>query len=195
MSVARPTLTRYAALCAAAALALTAATAGATIIDALTMEQLVARADHIVVATVVERTSLWNGHGQIATDVTLQVERSLEGDSQPGQPLVVRRIGGEVGDVGMTVAGAPRFEVGGRYLLFLERRGEHLRTVGMSQGVMPVRNGATGPIVHPGGGGLMLVRQASTGAMEAAPGALPGPLPAARVMDDLRDLIRASHGR
>ena len=153
---------------------LAAAPASATMSEALSLDQLVGGADHIVVAVATSSRSQFDSQGRIVTDVEMQVEDSMKGSSAAGHILVVRRLGGYVGDLGMLVEGEPQFEVGGRYLVFLRAmtNGQTLRPVGMSQGVMSVVADAGAPMVHPGGQGLSLVQRVRGGQLAPAPAAL-----------------------
>jgi hypothetical protein len=153
---------------------LAAAPASATVSEALSLDQLVGGADDVVVAVATSSQSQFDAQGRIVTDVEMQVEDSMKGSSAAGHILVVRRLGGYVGDLGMLVEGEPQFEVGGRYLVFLRRMtdGRTLRPVGMSQGVMSVVADAGPPMVHPGGQGLALVQRVRGGQLAPAPAAL-----------------------
>jgi hypothetical protein len=152
-----------------------AAPASATISEALSLEQLVRTADHVVLATALRSQSQFDEQGRIVTDVELRVEDTMKGPMSSGHIVVVRRFGGYVGDLGMLVEGEPSFLPGSRYLVFARGMGddEHiLRAVGMSQGVMPVIAEGGVPTVQPGGHGLSLVQRARGGSLIAAPAAL-----------------------
>lgn len=121
------------------------------------MGALVSRSDQVVVARVTAQQARWEGE-RIVTDVLLDIEESVHGDATAGGQLMVVRLGGAIGELGMRVEGEPGFEDGGRYLLFLRNWQGNYRPVGMSQGVMRIREAADGTaIVQPGGVGLSLV--------------------------------------
>ena len=184
------------ALGALAAALLASLPAAATTSEALDMRELVRRADETVVATAVDSRVHRDGHRRIVTDVTLRVERALQGTARVGGRIVVRRLGGAIGDLGMRIEGEPSFEIGGRYLLFLRRLPGTgvLRPVGMSQGVMRVRRGGTaGEVVEPGAQGLRLMRRTG-GALVPAPAALPEARPLDRVIAEVTDLVAADRG-
>jgi hypothetical protein len=141
-----------------AALAL-ATPAEATIIEAVSLEELVQRSDHVVIGVVLAEVPHYDERGRIVTDVRIRVESSMKGSTRTGDELMIRRMGGVIGDIGMRVEGEPEFDVGDRRLLFLRDRSAYCRPVGMSQGVLPVRveNGQTW--VESGTTGLALVRR------------------------------------
>lgn len=125
--------------CAIVWLSLTAAPVHASIVEALDLDGLVAEAEEVVVARVIEQRSHYDERGLIVTDYSMQVERSEKGTSAPGSMLVVRRLGGIVGERGLRIAGEPTFQAGELVLLFGDRNGEtYVRPVGMAQGALRV---------------------------------------------------------
>lgn len=169
------------------------ASAAASMALAVSLEQLVARADHIVLARAVAKQSLFDAHGRIVTDVELVVERSEKGPSRPGDSLVVRSLGGVVDGIATRVIGAPTFEVGQRQLLFAiddpEGRGV-VHTLELSQGLMRVfeRDGA--PWVHGGGEGLALRKRREDGTLAATGAGADRPLD--ELLARVRELLEAS---
>lgn len=75
----------------------------------------------------------WIG-GRIFREVTFVADRVLKGPYKSGQPITLWAPGGEVGDLGQWVPGAPEFVQGERVLLFLEPRPIGYVVVGMSLG-------------------------------------------------------------
>jgi len=168
---------------------LAAAPAAASITTALPLTELVGRADLVFVAVVVRQQARWDERRRIVTDVTLRVEECVKGSAAPGDELVLRRLGGVIGDLGMRVEGEPSFADGQRAVLFAQQSpvGPHLRAVGMSQGVMPVEDdGAGRAVVLPGGAGLSLVRRLPDGQIVRAPGAIMRATP----LEDLLGRVR-----
>ena len=105
-------------------LILTAASARSTSVLPLTFDELVARADEVIMARVVARQSSWvtsRSGRAIVTDVTFSVERTLKGESRIQRTLEF--LGGTVGDVTLTVAGIPEFQVNDRDVLFVRDTG------------------------------------------------------------------------
>jgi len=160
------------------AVAAVAAPASATVMAALGMNELVAQADEVFVGSVVSQRARWDDRGRIVTDVMFAVEQTAKGAARVGATITIVRFGGAIGDVGMRIEGEPMFDDGERALVFARRVGGPrgmLRPVGMSQGVMPVRDGAWGVMVHPGGAGLALTQRLAGGALAPAPAALVSP--------------------
>ncbi len=173
-----------------------AAPAAASITLALDLDELIDASEVVVLGTVIERHSHYNAQRQIVTDVTLRVEDVMKGSAARGDDIVVRRLGGEVGDIGMRVEGEPTFTEGERAVVFAERVGPDLRPTGMSQGVLRVRLDDGGQeLVHPATQALQLVRRGSGGRLEPAPGYLLGARPLADVMDEIRQAVERQSAR
>lgn len=105
-------------------LILTAASARSTSVLPLTFDELVARADDVIMARVVARQSSWvtsRSGRAIVTDVTFSIERTLKGE--PRIQRTLEFLGGTVGDVTLTVAGIPEFQVNDRDVLFVRDTG------------------------------------------------------------------------
>ncbi len=126
--------------------------AHATLARPLSLTQLVTRSDAVVVARVIGKQARYDQEGRIVTDVALEVERTVRGDA--GRALTLLCFGGNIGEVGMRIAGEPELDDEGRYLLFLRNFEDRFRPVGMSQGVMRIEDTPSGTRVHPGGQGL-----------------------------------------
>lgn len=84
-------------------------------------EQLVRRAETVVVGRVAQQHSQWNSdRTRIVTQVTVTVDEVLKGD--PNQrSLVVSVPGGEIDGVGELYTHTPRFRVSEAVVLFVER--------------------------------------------------------------------------
>lgn len=140
--------------------------AHATTMLALSLEDLVARADEIVLGTVVRAQSRWSKPGSvIVTDAEVRVDQSLKGTSADGDTLLVTTLGGAVGDIALTVPGAAELKPGHQTLLFLRHKkgSKSLHVVGMSQGAIQVRveNGIS--VVDSAQGGAELVETDANG--------------------------------
>jgi hypothetical protein len=124
-----------------------AAAAQATVMVELSLEEMVARADGIVIATV-ERSGSQLVLGESAephTVTTLRVSEWLKGAG--GERIVLRERGGVVQDRGMWIDGTPRYARGERVLVFLERRPDQpgqFRTFAMAQGKFRIVSGIGG---------------------------------------------------
>lgn len=78
-------------------------------------------ADLIITGKVLEQTSNWNeDNTRIYTNATIRVEEYLKG-ANTGSSIVVKYLGGEVGDVGELYSHMPRFEDEEDVLVFLTK--------------------------------------------------------------------------
>ena len=99
-------------------------TAAPTSVVAPTFDELVARAESVVVAQVVATRSTWvdsRAGRSIVTDVTFSIERTLKGPIYAERSLEF--LGGTVGDDTLRVTGMPQFHVGDRDVLFINDSG------------------------------------------------------------------------
>lgn len=151
---------------------LVASPAAATSLQALSLGELVENAQQIIVGEVLTSQSHYDERGQIVTDHEVRVIDVWSG--QPLSSVLVRSLGGSVGEVGMRVPGSASLRTGERYLLFLRSISPNrpMRCVGMSQGAMPVQGSAQSAQVLPGGAGAHLVQRNPQGQLIAAPSAL-----------------------
>lgn len=183
-------LRRLARIFAALGLLVAAAPAAASVTVALGLDELVVRSEQVVLGTVIARRALRDHEGRIVTDVTIRIDDSMKGGHSRGEDLVVRRLGGAIGELGMRVEGEPTFTDGERSVVFAERLGQNLRPTGMSQGVLRVRLEEGGrELVHPAVRGLELVRRTTAGALVPAPPYLIHPRPLNDVMDEIRQAV------
>lgn len=184
------------ALAALAAAVFVVAPAFATTIEALDMRALVERSDRVLLGTVVRQEARWDDRHRIVTDVTVRVEDAMKGDAAVGHEVVVRCLGGAIGDLGMHIEGEPSFEDGDRAIVFGRaiRGAAYVRPVGMSQGVLPIRTLEGREMVLPGGRGLALVSRAQGGRLLAAPAALLAPRPLPDVVAEIRAHVAATVG-
>ena len=95
--------------------------ADATVLTKLTLEDMTARADQVLVGRVEQISSrLAPGHdGLIVTEVTIRCTRSIRGVSA-GSVLHVRHLGGTVGELGQKVFGEASYQVGEEVVLLAE---------------------------------------------------------------------------
>ena len=105
---------------------------------AVELKDLSKGADIILTGKVTQQTSSWNENNtRIYTEATIQVEEYLKGIGNESS-VVVRYLGGEVGDVGELYSHMPRFEDKEEVLVFLTRDEQNLN--------YKVFNGADGKI-------------------------------------------------
>jgi hypothetical protein len=113
---------------------LCAAPADCTILIRQDLQDLVRGAESIVRARVVSNAAAWDPDRRfIWTWTTLDVVETWKGPAT-GR-IALRELGGEVGSVGMRVAGTPKYAVGEDVIVFLYRDAQGAqRTLGWTQG-------------------------------------------------------------
>ena len=118
--------------------AVLAAPAFATTVLKLDMEQLVRRADLIVQGRVESVYSQWDEQRRLVfTYVSIRVDDPLKGERR--QSVLIRQVGGTIGTIQMSVAGAPQFKTGEMTLVFLKRQDDStFQVVGMNQGLYKI---------------------------------------------------------
>jgi hypothetical protein len=181
-------------LMAAATLAL-AAPARASVVVGLDLPELTGQADVVVRGRAVAQAARWDdAHTRIYTDVTFVVEQTYKGAPRPGEPVVITRLGGSVGGIGMRVYGEATFATGEEAIVFLRRApgGRRLSVVGMGQGKLTVLRDARGARVlrSAGAAGVRLVAPDATGRIQRRPAA-PSVRPLAEVERDLAAAVKA----
>ena len=123
----------------------TAASARATTYTPVTFDELVTRAEVIFIGEVVDVRpfALETRDGTvIKTRVVFRVQDPVVGTTSALE--VFEFLGGELGDVGMAVAGMPRFAVGDRRVVFARRERSINPIVGFTQGLLQVRRDSSG---------------------------------------------------
>jgi hypothetical protein len=178
----------------ASAVALIVAPALASVLQALSLEDLTRKADLIVVGVGGETQARHSADGRlIVTDVNVDVQDVLKGSVKKGDGVVVTVLGGNLDGLGLRVPGEASIPQGKPALLFLYRNGaagNDLRVVGMAQGMMPMQPNDQGTMmIIPGGSGSALVDRGGDGKLQQAPAALLQPEPAVSVLDRVRALV------
>ncbi len=177
----------------AAAVVGTSIPAAATIMIPLSIEDMTARAVTVVRARVADSSARWDGaRKHIHTYTNLEILDVIAGDRAKGDVVVVRTLGGAVGEIGMKVSGTAKFESGEEIVVFLTQEpleAGTLRVVGMSQGKYDVRRDAGKPaIVVPGLEGVAFAARGSDGVMRVDRGAAkPGTI----ALQDLEQRVRS----
>jgi hypothetical protein len=142
--VMRPSHPLIAMVAPVVALAMAAGQGQASLILALDLPTLVARADQISVVDVVSVKAAWNAeHDRILTTVDVAVVDCWKGAAAPASHVTVVQPGGTVGGLTMRIDGMPHFSPGERALLFLRGSAERASVVGMAQGKRPLSREAT----------------------------------------------------
>ena len=118
--------------------------ASATLIQRMSLEELVDEAQSVVHGSVAKKWSAWDDKQQVIwTHYEITVADSLKG-AREGK-IVVSEPGGTVGDAAMQVAGAPVYEVGEEVVLFTAPTPiGYARTCGWTQGKFHVEKSAGG---------------------------------------------------
>lgn len=93
---------------------------GTGIIEKLTVEELTAGADSILVGEVTDSACYEEGEGSIYTLVTVSLEQTIKGETK--EAVSVRVPGGELNGQTLWVEDAPSFQMGERAAVFLEER-------------------------------------------------------------------------
>ncbi|MEZ4298562.1 MAG: hypothetical protein R3B70_26660 [Polyangiaceae bacterium] len=107
----------------------------------LSLDELVAHSQAVVVGTASERKSQWEelaGGKRIVTYTKIKVDKTISGSA--GTEVWVRTLGGTVGDIGQAVSGEAQIATGSKSVLFLTKRGDVTMVTGMAQGHYPVAN-------------------------------------------------------
>lgn len=163
--------------------------ARATLLLAQSLEEMVDEADHVVVVAGLGETSRWDRYGRIVSDMRLRVADTAKGPFRRGQEITVTRLGGDMDDVGMTVAGEARVAVGERAVLFLDAvDADTMRVTNMSLGLFPVVTQQGVLSVLPSGAGLELVVRGRDGALAPTVAPLQGPTPLSDFLAVVREL-------
>jgi hypothetical protein len=121
--------------------------AGASVARALSLAELVRQSESVALATALQAESRWETVGRarrIVTYTRLRVDEPFHGAARDSEVLV-RTLGGRVGDVGQIVHGEAMLVVGEQAVLFLGLAPDGAVAVaGMSQGHYPVRRDQKG---------------------------------------------------
>ncbi len=130
-----------------------AASASATTIIPLSLDQLAGKSTTIVRAQATQTWSAWNPqHTVIYTYTKFQVVKSLKGASE--QTITVKQIGGRVGNTMQRVSGVRHFTVGEEDVLFLQPSQDYdgtLIVTGLVQGSFQLYRSANGKIMASNG--------------------------------------------
>jgi len=106
---------------------------GQGLVEKLTLDELAAKADSILVGQVTDIACYQESEGNIYTLVTLSAEQHIKGETQ--QEVVIRIPGGELNGHMLWVEDVPSFQLGERAVVFLEKReGDDFTVVGGFQG-------------------------------------------------------------
>jgi hypothetical protein len=109
---------------------------------AVSLPQLVGLSQYALVGSATEAYSRWESAGssrRIVTYVNIQVTQPIDGRPPPETSLMLRTLGGRVGDIGQLVHGEARFELGAPTVIFLTPDSDGvLGVTAMAQGHYPL---------------------------------------------------------
>ena len=119
--------------------------AASTTFEERDFNALVSEADQIVIGTVAAKVARRTGDREIVTDFRFEDLKVVKG-TVPSASLTLTMLGGTVGTETLAVAGAPTFQRGVRYLVFVSGNGSVMfPVVGGHQGIFQLRkDGASG---------------------------------------------------
>lgn len=127
---------------------LTASTAGAIAFESRDFGALAAEANQIVIGTLASSNARRTGTREIVTDFRFAALDVIKGAvTEP--TFILTMLGGTVGTETLTVAGAPTFQPGVRYLVFVIGNGSVMfPLVGGAQGIFQIRKDAVSRVSH-----------------------------------------------
>lgn len=141
-----------------------ASVAGATLVKPMSLEALIGESDVIVHATVESQTVTWasgDERAMIHTLTELRVIDALKGDAKANDTVLIRQLGGEIGEEAILVEGNAQLVRGEEVVIFLDRdeRAPLHYVVGMAQGKYHVDTSTQPPTLHRDLDGLSFLPQ------------------------------------
>jgi len=128
------------------------APAGASTARALTLAELVGKSTTVIVGTAVAKRSSWvtiGGTKRIVTDTRVKIEELVSGADPSTTEIVVRTLGGAVGDVGQIVDGEAELTIGEQSMTFVTQIDPDFYGVtAMGQGHYPITADTRGRILR-----------------------------------------------
>lgn len=114
-------------------------TSRAASFERMNLDQIMVGAEQIFLGTVGSASSVFASSREIVTDFNFVDVELIKGILLAPSPQI-RMLGGTVGNISLTIAGAPTFVIGKRYLVFIAGNGNVMfPTLGGSQGIFEVR--------------------------------------------------------
>ncbi len=111
--------------------------------ERMDLDRLTFGAEQIFAGTAASASSRFAGR-QIVTDFTFVDVEVIKGELSEPSPKV-RMLGGTMGDMSLAIPGAPTFQLGRRYLVFINGNGTVMfPTLGGSQGIFELRQDVPG---------------------------------------------------
>jgi hypothetical protein len=119
----------------------------ASLSRAVPLDALVSRSRHVIVGEPLEAHSVWERIGSrkhIVTYTRVRTHELLAGQDPRAEELLVRTLGGQVGDLGELVHGEAVLQVGRRGVLFTMQSRDALAVTAMAQGHYPLQRDSAG---------------------------------------------------
>ncbi|MBK7581979.1 MAG: hypothetical protein IPI67_17450 [Myxococcales bacterium] len=121
--------------------------ASASIARAVSLKELVRESERALIGTCLSAESRYEsvgGRRRIVTHSRIRVEEAL-GGADDASEVMLRTLGGRVGDIGQVVHGEAMLLIGEPAFLFLTNAGAgHWVVTAMAQGHFPIRSNASG---------------------------------------------------
>ncbi|MES1187914.1 MAG: hypothetical protein ABUL60_29115 [Myxococcales bacterium] len=121
--------------------------ARASLARAVPIEELVGRSQHVVVGEPLDAESVWEelgGRKHIVTYTRVRALELLAGADPKADEVMVRTLGGRVGDLGELVHGEAMLTLGARGVLFVMPARGALGVTAMAQGHYPLLRDTAG---------------------------------------------------
>jgi hypothetical protein len=121
--------------------------AHASLSRAVPVADLVGRSQHVMLGEPLDADSVWEelgGRKHIVSYTRVRVHELLAGADPKQDELLVRTLGGRVGDLGELVHGEARLTLGERSVLFVMPARDVLAVTAMAQGHYPLLRDAAG---------------------------------------------------
>jgi hypothetical protein len=119
----------------------------ATLARALRVDELLTRSRHVVLGEPLESYCVWEKIGSrkhIVTYTRVRAHELLSGADPKQDELLVRTLGGRMGELGELVHGEARLRTGDRGVLFMMPARDVLTVTAMAQGHYPLRRDRAG---------------------------------------------------
>jgi hypothetical protein len=117
-------------------------TAQASVARAVPLEALTGRSRHVLLGEPLDAYSVWErlgGRKHIVTYTRVRAHELLAGADPQADELMVRTLGGQVGELGELVHGEALLRVGHRSVMFVMPSHDALAVTAMAQGHYPLR--------------------------------------------------------
>jgi hypothetical protein len=171
--------------------------AQATVMVPMSIEQLASDSVAVVRAKVLRQEGAWDRERRrIYTHTEVEILQPLRAGVRLPRTVVIRSLGGEVGELGMKVSGSPRFSADEEVVVFLRAdpvEADAFQVVGMAQGKFGVTRTKDGRVLcAPSLEGLAFARSDASGQMAIREADPPGAIPLAELESRVRAVGGAS---